>query len=72
MAQYDPFEDDDEIVMRILHDDAIYNSFLLNGAISRDKMNSYLQENGIPLEVSVYLYEDLIQYWIYKILSSCI
>ena len=62
----------DAIVMRILHDDSIFNAFMLSGTISRDQMNSVLQQNEIPIEVSVELYENLIKHWIYKILSSCI
>ena len=69
---YDLCGADDAIIMKILHDDSIFNIFMLSGAISRDEMNSVLKENGIPLKVSIEVYEELIKHWIYKVLQSCI
>ena len=63
---------DDAIVMKILHDDSIFNIFMLSGAISRGEMNAVLKKNGIPLKVSTEVYEELIKHWIYKVLQSCI
>lgn len=63
------FPGDDSFMMKILHDDAIFDAFMLSGAMSRDEMNAMLRLNGIPLEVSVQLYEKLMGHWIYKILS---
>ena len=58
----------DAIVMRILHDDSIFNIFMLSGGISRDEMNEALREQGIPITVSVEAYEELLKHWIYKLL----
>ena len=63
------FPGDDSFMMKILHDDAIFDAFMVSGAMSRDEMNAMLRGNGIPLEVSVKLYEQLMVHWIYKILS---
>ena len=60
---------DDYFMMKILHDDSIFDAFMLSGAMSRDEMNALLRANGIPLEVSLKLYEKLMGHWIYKILS---
>ena len=59
----------DSFMMKILHDDAIFDAFMLSGAMSRDEMNAMLRLNGIPLEVSVQLYEKLMGHWIYKMLN---
>ena len=58
---------DDMIMM--LHDDAIFGEFMLSGAMSIDKMNTMLKENGIPMEVSAQLYEKLMENWVYNILG---
>ena len=58
----------DAIVMKILHDDSIFNIFMLSGGISRDEMNEALREQGIPITVSVEAYEELLKHWIYKLL----
>ena len=63
------FPGDDSFMMKILHDDSIFDAFMLSGAMSRDEMNALLRANGIPLEVSLKLYEKLMGHWIYKILS---
>ena len=63
------FPGDDYFMMKILHDDSIFDAFMLSGAMSRDEMNALLRANGIPLEVSLKLYEKLMGHWIYKILS---
>ena len=52
-----------------MHDDAIFDAFMLSGAMSRDEINAMLRANGIPFEVSVKLYEKLMGHWLYKILS---
>ena len=59
----------DDFIMKILHDDSIFDAFMLSGAMSRDEMNALLRANGIPLEISLKLYEKLMGHWIYKILS---
>ena len=63
------FPGDDSFMMKVLHDDSIFDAFMLSGAMSRNEMNAMLRANGIPLEVSLKLYEKLMGHWIYKILS---
>ena len=58
----------DAFMMKILHDDAIFDSFILSGVMSRKEMNSMLHAKGIPLEVSAKLYKKLLEHWMYKIL----
>ena len=60
---------DDSFMMKVLHDDSIFDAFMLYGAMSRNEMNAMLRANGIPLEVSLKLYKKLMGHWIYKILS---
>ena len=68
-ANQDSLLKDDDLMMKILHDDAMFGEFMLSGAMSRDKMNEMLKANRIPLEVSTELYEKLMENWVYKILG---
>ena len=58
----------DNLIM-MLHGDAIFGEFMLSGAMSRDKMNAMLKENGIPMKVSAQFYGKLMENWVYNILG---
>ena len=59
----------DDFMMKILHDDAMFGEFMLSGVMSRDKMNEMLKANRIPSEISAELYEKLMENWVYKIIG---
>ena len=68
-ANQDSLMKDDDFMMKILHDDAMFGEFMLSGAMSRDKMNEMFKANSMPLEVSAEIYEKLMENWVYKILG---
>ena len=53
-----------------MHDDAVFETFIFCKAMSRTEINSVLKKNRISIQLSVKVYDALIEHWIYNMLFA--